>query len=224
MAAPVLPPPLLEGDRLTSGEFMRRWEAMPELKRAELLDGTVYMPSPTGYGHGDFHQMFSGWIWSYRARTPGCGGCTEATWMMGPDDVPQPDVALRILPERGGQSWIEGSYAVGAPELIVEVALSSYSRDLGVKRRLYERMGVREYLVAVVNRKQLSWFELANERYIALEPGADGILRSRCFPGLWLDARALWEYDDACVLAVLQQGLASPEHAEFVARLAARKE
>jgi Uma2 family endonuclease len=224
MAAPVLPPPLLEGDRLTSGEFMRRWETMPELKFAELLDGYVFMASPLSRDHGRFDIMLSGWICSYMAATPGCDACSNATWLMGKDDVPQPDITLQIAPERGGQSGIEGAFAAGAPELIVEVAASSYSRDMGVKRRLYERMGVREYLVAVLNRKQLIWLELVNGSYQALEPGADGISRSRCFPGLWLYVDALWDLDSARVFAVLQQGLASPEHAEFVARLAARKE
>ena len=46
MAAPVLLPPLHDGDRLTSDEFIRRWEAMPDLKHAELIDGIVQMPSP----------------------------------------------------------------------------------------------------------------------------------------------------------------------------------
>ena len=43
-SAPVLLPPLREGDRLTREEFLRRWEAMPDLKWAELIDGIVYMP------------------------------------------------------------------------------------------------------------------------------------------------------------------------------------
>lgn len=222
MAAPVLPPPLLEGDRLTSDEFIHRWEAMPDLKFAELLDGQVFMASPLSCGHGDFDFTLAGWICTYTAATPGCRGGTNATWLMGKHDVPQPDIALRILPGSGGQSRIEGVYASGAPELIVEVAASSYSRDLGVKRRLYERMGVREYIVALVNRRELIWLELVDGSYRALETDADGVTRSRCFPGLWLYEEALWELDTARVLAVLQQGISSTQHAEFVAKLASR--
>ncbi len=102
-------------------------------------------------------------------------------------NVPQPDLALRILPEYGGQSRVEGIYAAGAPELIVEVAASSRSRDLGAKLKLYERIGVREYLVAVTGKEQFLWNELTESGYRSLDPGADGIIRSRCFPGLWLD-------------------------------------
>ena len=220
LAAPVSPPPLRDGDRLTSDEFMRRWKAMPDLKHAELIDGIVYMPSPVSNKHSDFHFPLAGWLSVYVANTPGCWGGLEATWIMGERDVPQPDLTLRILPESGGQSRDEGEYSGGAPELIVEVALSSRARDLGVKLRLYERMGVREYLVAVVGQAGFIWHERTAKGFQALAPAADGIFRSRCFPGLWLDGTALARRDQARVLAVLQQGLASPEHATFVARLA----
>jgi len=220
ISAPVSPPPLRGGDRLTSDEFMRRWEAMPDLKHAELIDGIVYMPSPLSNKHSDFHLALAGWISYYAANTPGCHGGLEVTWIMGERDVPQPDLTLRVLPAYGGQSRDEGEYSGGAPELIVEVALSSRARDLGAKLRLYERMGVREYLVAVVSQAKFIWHERTASGFQALDQDTDGILRSRCFPGLWLDAAALSRRDQAGVLAVLQQGLASPEHAAFVARLA----
>ena len=38
-------PPLENGDRLTVAEFERRYEAMPELKKAELINGVVHIPS-----------------------------------------------------------------------------------------------------------------------------------------------------------------------------------
>src|SRR5437763_671939 len=104
MAVPASPPLLREGDRLTSEEFMRRWEAMPELKHAELIDGVVHMPSPVSRGHSNYHFVLSGWLGYYTANTPGCEGGSEGTWLMGSRNVPQPDITLRILPERGGQS------------------------------------------------------------------------------------------------------------------------
>lgn len=127
-----------------------------------------------------------------------------------------------IRPEYGGQARVEGQYHAGAPELIVEVAVSSYSRDFGAKKRLYERMGVREYIVAVPRARKVTSFELTPSGYQTFEPGIDGILRSRCFPGLWLHTAALWELDFARVNTVLQQGLATTDHAEFAAQLAAR--
>ncbi len=220
MAAPVLPPPLCGGDRLTSDEFLCRWEAMPDLKHAELIDGIVHIPSPVSRNHSDFHFPLAGWISYYTANTLGCRGGLNGTWIMGKRDVPQPDIALRILPEYGGQSRVEGEYAAGAPELVIEVAVSSRTRDLGAKLRLYERMGVREYLIAVAGQKQLLWKVLSPDGFQSLDPDDDGVMRSRCFPGLWLDPAALWRLDQARVFAVLQQGLATPEHAAFVARLA----
>ena len=223
MAAHTSPPPLRDGDRLTSDEFLRRWEAMPDLKFAELIDGIVYMPSPVSLPHGQFDAPLTGWLVNYAAGTPGCSICSNTTWVMGNRDVPQPDVAMLIAPAYGGQSGLRGEYAAGAPEFVVEVATSSRSRDLGIKRQLYQRMGVREYLVAVTRGEKCIWHELTPEGYRVLEPDSDGVYRSRCFPGLWLDAAALWRLDYAGMNAVLAQGIATPEHAAFAASLAAKK-
>jgi hypothetical protein len=128
MAAPVLPPPLRHGDRLTRDEFLRRWEAMPDLKRAELINGFVYIPSAVGYVQSDFHFRLSAWFGLYVIDTPGCMGGILGTWLMSEDSAPQPDLALRIQDESGGQSRIEGEYPVGAPELIGEVSQTTGAR------------------------------------------------------------------------------------------------
>jgi Uma2 family endonuclease len=216
-------PPLLEGDSLTSDEFMRRWEEIPDLKHAELIDGIVYMPSPVSRGHYVFESFLNGWLDGYATVTPGCCPGTEGTWLMGENQVPQPDITLSLLPEYGGQSGIEGLYSSGAPELIVEVAVSSRSREFGVKKRLYERVGVREYLIVVPVQKEISWFERIQSGFQPVTRGADGIFRSRCFPGLWLDTKALWDLDRPRRNACLEKGLATQEHAEFVAELASRR-
>ncbi|MBI4907992.1 MAG: Uma2 family endonuclease [Acidobacteria bacterium] len=218
--APILPPPLREGDRLSREEFLRRWEAMPDLKHAELLDGVVYMPSPVGYPHNATHLLLSGWLFNYIAATDGCNAGSEGTWLMGPADVPQPDLTMRLLPDRGGRSTIVKDLLSGVPELVVEVSHSSASRDLGVKSDLYLRYGVREYLVVVTKKQDIVWREVVKGRYRRIQPGEDGIFRSRVFPGLWLDAAALWKEDTKGLIATLNQGLASDEHAEFIRRLA----
>jgi hypothetical protein len=223
LAAPVSPPPLREGDSMTSDEFIRRWEEMPDLKRAELIDGIVSMPSPVSSHHDHCQTSLTIWLGSYAVATPGCLPSSEGTWMMGDRNTPQPDSALKILPEYGGQSRIEGDYQAGAPELIAEVAVSSYSRDFGSKRRLYERMGVLEYLIASPLSRELISFRLTPSGFQPIEPASDGIFRSHIFPGLWLDTTALRSMDLARMNTVLQLGLATPEHAEFAAQLAARK-
>ena len=214
------PPVLREGDRLDSREFLRRWEAMPDLKQAELIDGVVYfMPSPVSRLHGVVHYGVTNWLSLYSAVTPGCEGSLDGTWVMGADDVPQPDISLRILPEFGGQSQDVGEYAAGAPELVIEISGSSMSRDLGTKLDLYRRAGVREYLTILLNPKQVIWRTLTRGRYQEFEPGEDGLLKSKVFPGLWLDPDALWNKKKSLRGAV-ELGVKSPDHAAFVKKLA----
>jgi hypothetical protein len=137
-------PSLTAGDNLSRKEFLRLWEMHPEIKRAELIGGVVYMPSPLSTPHADKEGDAGTWLGYYKAHTPGCGSGHNATTFLL-DDTPQPDV------------------------------------------------------------------------------DADGIWRSRVFPGLWLDGAAFIAGDMKKVLAVLQLGMASTEHAEFVRRLATEK-
>ncbi len=220
LLTPLSTPPLFEGDSLTSDEFLRRWDAIPDLKHAELIDGIVYINWPVDLGHQDLHAFLAGWLGFYATATPGCRPAGQGTWLMGERQVPEPDLTLRIPPELGGQSGVEGEFPAGAPEFLVEVAVSSRSRDFGAKKRLYERAGVLEYLIAVPVWQEISWFERTSSGFQAIEHDADGILRSRCFPGLWLHVPSLWDLDLPRMNEVLRQGLATPEHAAFVARLA----
>jgi Uma2 family endonuclease len=218
---PVAIPPLENGDRLSRAEFERRYDAMPDLKKAELLEGEVYVSSPVRHRqHGKPHGQVMTWIGTYTAGTPGVEAGDNGSVRLDLDNEPQPDVYLMIEPERGGQARIsEDDYIEDAPELVAEVAASSVSYDLGKKLHVYRRNEVREYIVWRVQDRAVDWFVLRDGIYQPLAPGADGLLRSEVFPGLWLDPAALLRGDLATVLAVVQQGLASPEHAEFVARL-----
>lgn len=213
---------LHEGDRLNSDEFIWRWEAMPGLRQAELINGVVFcMPSLVGLSHASIHGAVAMWAGVYADETPGIDGGTDATWKMGESDVPQPDVHLRILPESGGQSSEGSGYGLGAPELVIEVTGSTLSRDLGIKLDLYRRTGVREYLTVLLNPQRVIWRELVRGRYREIEPSEDGLLKSRIFPGLWLDPASLWNRRRS-IRTALQRGLRSPEHAAFVLTLSAR--
>lgn len=215
-------PPLAAGDHLTRDEFLRRWEVQPDLKRAELIGGRVYMPSPVSSEHGQMDRWISGWLAVYQAATPGVGGANNATSLML-EDAPQPDLSLLILPEYGGNSRIEGLYFQGALEFVAEVSASSASNDLHDKYDLYQAAGVREYLVALLFEEEIRWHELLDGRYRVFPPDADGLWRSRVFPGLWLDRKALLAGNLRQVLDCLQDGLRSAEHEQFVAQLAARR-
>ncbi|MFH7030030.1 MAG: Uma2 family endonuclease [Heteroscytonema crispum UTEX LB 1556] len=210
-------PPLENGDKLTRDEFERRYQAMPDIKKAELIEGVVYVASPLRFeGHGKPHFQLITWLGVYSAATPGVEGGDNATTRLDLDNEPQPDALLRIA---SGQSRIsDDDYVEGAPELVVEIAASSAAYDLHNKLTVYRRNGVQEYLVWTTYENQLTWFRLRGQEYITLEPDANGVIKSEVFPGLWLAPNALLEGNLAKVLAVLQQGLNAPEHADFVTR------
>lgn len=214
-------PALENGDRLTRAEFERRYEAMPHLKKAELIEGVVYVPSPVRYRqHGSPHAQLISWLGVYAANTPGVGVGDSCSVRLNLDNEPQPDGLLFIDPDCGGQVRIGADGIIeGAPELVAEVASSSVSYDLHAKLPVYRRNGVREYVVWRVFDREIDWFVLRVGQYERMTVDAHGCLRSEVFPGLWLDPAALVRGDLATVLAVVQQGLASPEHGAFVARL-----
>jgi Uma2 family endonuclease len=217
-------PPLAEGQRLTRDEFLRRWEAMPQLKRAELLGGVVRMPSPLSLPHGDADVLVALWLSHYSMATPGCKPSHNATWLMSAVDAPQPDLSLRVLPEFGGQSRVEDQFGAGAPELVVEISLSSADRDLGKKFVVYQSAGVEEYLTILLQERGVRWHRLVAGSYQEISAAEDGFLKSAVFPGLWLDAKALLAEDGPRILDVLARGLRSPEHVAFVERLARQKD
>jgi Uma2 family endonuclease len=217
--------PLEQGDRLTRVEFERRYEALRDLKKAELIEGRVYMASPVKPPHGRPHARTTGWLLVYEAATAGVASSTNTTVRFDGDNEPQPDVLLAIEPSYGGQSHVdEDGYLSGSPELLVEIASSSVSYDLQDKLHVYCRQGVREYLVWRVRDAEIDWFQLVEGSYVPLPRDASGIVKSVAFPGLWLDTAAMLKGDLTRVFAVLQDGTTSPEHKSFVAALQARHE
>jgi Uma2 family endonuclease len=216
----VLPlPPLQSGDRLTRYEFERRYEAMPELKKAELVEGVVYVPSPIRHkSHSQPHAKIMGWLATYHAATPGTDIGDNATVRLDMDNEVQPDAWLRI---EGGLSRIDDDdYLPGPPELIVEIAASSVAYDLHDKLKVYRRSGVQEYLVWQIFDNRLDWLWL-NEKgeYVTLSADESGLICSQVFPGLQLNVPALLKGDLAQVLAVGQAGLGTEAHQQFVEKL-----
>jgi Uma2 family endonuclease len=212
---------LQSGDRLSCAEFERRYAAATDVKKAELIEGIVYVASPFRHRqHGKPHSRVIAWLGIYQALTPGVDLSDAPTVRLDLDNEPQPDAVLFIEAAAGGQTRISADdYIEGSPELIVEVAASSAAIDRGTKKQVYRRNGVREYVIWQVYDNQLEWFGLTDGEYQLLSPDGDGILRSQVFPGLWLAVDALLSHQMAQVLEVLQVGLASPEHAAFVAQL-----
>lgn len=220
-------PWLENGERMDQRTFHERYKRLPSGYKAELIEGVVYvMPSPLSIRHGRNDARLGGWLFLYSAETPGTEVQNNTTTVLGDSDEPQPDAALLILPEFGGQTRDgegDNDFTIGAPELVVEVALSSRSVDGEAKLRAYERAGVREYLLRDLRGGSIRWFAATDGTFRPIEPDVDGILRSQAFPGLWLDPRAFLANDKPAILATLRLGLASPEHAVFVDELERRR-
>lgn len=204
-------PWLENGDRLSRAEFERRYRRMPEVRKAELVEGVVYMPSPARFQqHSAPHARLAGWLIAYEAATPGVRVGDNATVRLDLDNEPQPDLLLLRLPEAGGQTRLSADdYVEGPPELVVEIVASSRAYDLHQKKEAYRRNGVREYLAWIVEESRVAWWELREGAFVELVPDAAGCLQSRVFPGLCLDAAALLRGDLSAVFAALQRGLAS---------------
>jgi Uma2 family endonuclease len=192
---------------------------MPHLKKAELIDGVVYVPSPVRHeGHGRQHSALNYWLSVYSTSTPGVEVSDNATVRLDLDNEPQPDLLLRIA--SGGQSRVDSDgFISGAPELVAEIASSSAAHDLHQKLTVYRRHGVREYIVWRVLEHAIDWLVLPEGRYEPSYTDEASVVRSEVFPGLWLDATALIRGDTGTLLKVLAEGLASSEHEGFVVNL-----
>ncbi|MDJ0582443.1 Uma2 family endonuclease [Crocosphaera sp.] len=208
-------PPLENGDRLTRLEFETRYQQMTHIKKAELIEGIVYMGSPLRINkHGNPHGRIMTWLGTYEAYTNGIQIGDNCTVRLDPENEPQPDALLRI--ENGGQSIIsEDGYVEGAPELIVEIAVSTVSIDLHDKLKAYRRNQVQEYLVWRVDDNEIDWFRLKDEKYIKLEADENDIIKSEVYPGLWLNVTALLNGNLVKVLDILKQGIDNYEHKKF---------
>lgn len=216
---PSAPPPLRHGDRMNRAEFERRYEAMPHVKKAELIEGVVHMPAPVRLEHHVTpHGHIIAWLGHYQAYTPGTVTGPGATVRLDDDNEYQPDALLMI--RKGGHARVsEDDYVEGGPELVAEISASSERADLREKFEVYRRHGVREYVVWRVKKPAIDWFVLRKTKFKQIPQPADGIQMSEVFAWLWLDVAAMLKDDMARVFQVLNQGIATPEHAEFVKSL-----
>ncbi|WP_287128952.1 Uma2 family endonuclease [Candidatus Cyanaurora vandensis] len=198
---PVLP--LENGDHLSRAEFEQRYEAMPLVKKAELIEGIVYMPSPVRIDqHGRPHALLMGWLSAYWAATPGTDLADNTTIRLDEDNEPQPDALLRF--EQGTSRVDQDGYVVGPPEFVAEISSSTASLDMNAKKQVYRRNGVQEYLVWLVQERVIHWFQLAGGEYRSL-PNDQGVICSQIFPGLRLAVPELLAGDLKSVVRVLQE-------------------
>ena len=204
MATPTRRPVSLEtGDCLSREEFHRRYLARPDLKKAELVDGVVYVPSPVSLDpHGERHVFVITWLGVYLATNPGLRAGDNATVFLRGGHEVQPDAFL-WQPVGSRARLTADGYLDGPPQLIVEVAASSVSYDL--HHKAYRRNGVPEYVVWRVLDQAIDWFRLEDGQYVPVEPDADGLIESEQFPGLRLHVPSMLAGDLAGVLAAVRQ-------------------
>jgi len=220
------PVPLLHsGDRLTRDEFERRYNATPAHIRAELVEGIVYVMGPpvSEPYHGRPHGRFITWLGIYEIYTPGVSIGDNASVRLDSENEFQPDALLRVVPECGGRTRLLDNIIEGAPEFVAEISASSASYDLGDKLKVYRRTGVREYVVWRTWDRAIDWFVLRDGKFELQKPDAAGLHKSEVFPGLWLDPAALLAGEGMRVMEILQQGIATAEHARFVELLKQRR-
>jgi Uma2 family endonuclease len=214
-------PWLLNGDHLTVPEFERRYEALPEDEKAELIEGIVVMSPPISSDHGQANGLFAFIFGLYASGSPGVAFAVNASVRLDGRNEYQPDVLLWI--ESGKMQRVTvgaNGLLEGCPELVVEIALSSSSYDLNEKKAVYQRNQVPEYIVWEVMDARIQWFILEKGEYVLSQGRADGTHCSRVFPGLWLNLRALLSGDDKKALRILDKGIKSVEHKAFVKQLA----
>lgn len=205
---------LRNGDCMKQPEFHALYERMPESFRAELIDGTVFVSMPVSLPHSRANVLLSSLLAAYSADSANMEALCHCTVILGVEDEVQPDVVLRLSPTADGSTSDDyDDYINGAPELVCEIAYSSRAIDLHLKRKRYEKAGVTEYLVWCLQPKEIHWFSFVDRNLI--EPNEDDVLCSRIFPGLWVDREGLLSLDYHKVMATLNSGLASDEHAKF---------
>ena len=200
-------PPLAAGDVLSADQYWARYAASPPGIAAERINRKVYLMSPLKAAtHGDPHALLSLWLGTYASEVGGLIVSDNPTIRLNVDNDPQPDLCMRRV---GGKSRLdEDGYLVGTPEMVLEVAASSASYDLGEKREIYEAAGVQEYLVYEAFQGAIHWWRLAEDRFVMIGLQS-GLYRSNQFPGLWLDPDALRQHDSRRLLRALGQGLHS---------------
>ncbi|MCC6590562.1 MAG: Uma2 family endonuclease [Bryobacterales bacterium] len=204
LAAPLL----ISGMKMSREEFMRRWDASPDIKHAELIDGEVYVASPVSVDHSLLDGFAGFWLHTYAAAASTCIVGHSETWLML-ESSPQPDLSLYFKPEYGGKFALRNNYRQGTPDLVVEVCVTSTEYDFGPKLALYQRAGVSEYITLEQLHSRITWRVLRDGSYQPLKPADDGIYRSEVFPGLWLDASAIWHGDYRRIREVVDSGVAA---------------
>ena len=164
--------PFDNGDEMDQPTFHALYETCPDGFRAELIEGIVCFKMSTSIKHGRPHNVMTIWVSQYVEATPGTESFPPITLILDMASEPEPDVVLILDKDSGGQtSESEDGYLVGPPELVVEIANTTTTTDLGRKKRDYERAGVKEYIVVLPTTHSIIWFHRLRDRFVDLDRG-----------------------------------------------------
>lgn len=133
-------PKLKTKEKLTIQDYI----SWPEVERWEIIDGAAYDMSPApGTDHQKVSFALSGFF-SHALKGKTCRGYAAPTDVfLSEFDVVQPDVFVVCDPKKD-----TGKNIQGAPDLIVEIlSPSTATKDRREKFYLYEKYGVREYVI-----------------------------------------------------------------------------
>jgi hypothetical protein len=215
--------PLPHCGRMDQAEFHRRYQSYPPHQKVDLVDGEIYVAPPRSVCHGALHCDVSYLLHLYKLATPGVAVVGHCSTILDERSEVQPYLSVLLKEEYGGTShanWED--YICGPAELLVQFTDELGCREMQARRAVFERAGVGEFLAVSVAERQVNWFHFPTGSLI--EPNRRGVSKSRVFPGLWLAFHLIWAEDYPAQLALLDRGLASPEHAAFVKRLAKARE
>ncbi len=192
---------------------------MPNVK-AELIKGVVFIQKNRRVSEGKASARFAVFLVTYALNMKEIESALRTSLIIDDANEYQPDVVLYVKENFGGNSYISADdYLEGSPELVVEIAASTASYDTTLKKNIYRRNGVKEYIIWRVDDEEIDWFAWEEGEYVLLEKDKNGVIESRFFGGLRLNVDAILSDDLAKVLSDLQKGLKSKKHMDFVKSL-----
>ena len=175
--------------RFTVEEYYRLVEAgiLEEDARVELLDGQIIPMAPIGPEHHWILDQLNAAFVEQRAGRFNVG--PGRSLPIRPHDVPEPDLVLYRLGTRRRQHL-----AAADVLLVIEIADSTLTHDLGYKVDLYQRAKIPEYLVVDVRHQCLRIFTLIGDRYETAIV-REGKVSPQALPGVEIDVSFLFVSD-----------------------------
>jgi Uma2 family endonuclease len=192
-------------ERVTFDEFC---EMIKKDQKADLINGVIYMATPATLEHEEEFGFLLAVVRIFvRRKKLGFVLGSRVAMQLSEENAPEPDlmfISKEKLAKAKGQAFL------GAADLVIElISPSSRWLDLGEKKDLYAKFGVREYWVIDLFRQVAHFWRNNNGIWEDLPIDAMGIVRSVVLPGFWL--RVDWLFaeplpDEEAIIALILSG------------------